>query len=59
MVVNILRRLFAIPLFIILIFIRGVIFIPIDIPYWIFTGNDIEDHMKPLVHKTINWYWGK
>lgn len=58
MIVNILRRLFALPLFVILIFILGVILIVIGFPYWIFTGN-VEDHMKPLVHKIINWYWGK
>ena len=59
MIVNIIRRLFAIPLFIILMFVLGISFIVVGIPYWIFTGNDIEDHLRPLVHKMIKWYWGK
>lgn len=59
MVVNIIRRLFAIPLFIILILILGISFIVIGIPYWIFTGNDIEHSLNPSVSKLINWYWGK
>ena len=56
---NIIRRLFAIPLFLILMMVLGISFIVIGTPYWIFTGNDIEDIMRPLVHKIINWYWGK
>lgn len=59
MVVNIIKRLFAIPLFIILIFTACISVIVIGIPYWIITGNDIEHSLNPLVHKTINWYWGK